>query len=684
MEDNSNKDNKNLNDDDLYEKKEIEENENEDDDNDSKNDSLEKSSEHDDDSENEKQQKAQIIRQSYMPRFRRMLSSKLEKIHENDEDNYSTNKETKDNIDDLDHQDLITNLKNRIKELEDQIINLRLKNDELTRSNIQNDSKMRKMSFVGIRRKFTFGSGNKGVDSVKLAELLKEKSDLQEINEKMLNMLTDKELENDELQENFDKYKSEMKMEIQKYIDTIEELEDKIDVMEETNLKNQNFDNNLDEIVKEYNKYKERMENKINEHIKKEEELKTEIEDKEGTIQNMKNEIQNLELDNIQLKNQSEQNEKAHDAELVSIDKIMYENEKLKSENFMLQDKLKSNEEKNQLIIKSKDEEINTLNEDIEFNKKNTSKKLEEKNKEINLLKDEIIKCNRDINNLIKKNDIFEKEDRELKEKNEILQTKLDKKTKELQDINDSAKKLIENKENLIKEYGDKIDELMADKNQLIEQNHELLDKVKNMNTSNLGDILGEEEENEKNDNNGNNSNYENILLTSEIKALKEQLENQANDLVSLNAMEKEVSRLKLENEKLEADYKALKDKFNKNKYDTSKDNFMIYVKKQYENLRMSRKKRISFSGLKEIPFANKTQLEKEIDTLKQNREDERKKFNEEIDKLKSDIAQWKVKCLNQEYENETLLVKYKNRIKDVYELCNKKGIKFNLNLNEL
>jgi chromosome segregation ATPase len=280
----------------------------------------------------------------------------------------------------------------------------------------------------------------------------------------------------------------------------------------------------------------------------------------------------------------------------------MYENEKLKSENFMLQDKLKSNEEKNQLIIKSKDEEINTLNEDIEFNKKNTSKKLEEKNKEINLLKDEIIKCNRDINNLIKKNDVFEKEDREMKEKNNILQTKLDKKTKELQDINDSAKKLIENKENLIKEYGDKIDELMADKNQLIEQNHELLDKVKNMNTSNLGDILGEEEENENNDNNGNNNNYENILLTSEIKALKEQLENQANDLVSLNAMEKEVSRLKLENEKLEADYKALKDQIKKNKYDTSNDNFMIYVKKQYENLRMSRKKRVSFSGLKEIP----------------------------------------------------------------------------------
>jgi hypothetical protein len=69
---------------------------------------------------------------------------------------------------------------------------------------------------------------------------------------------------------------------------------------------------------------------------------------------------------------------------------------------------------------------------------------------------------------------------------------------------------------------------------------------------------------------------------------------------------------------------------------------------------------------------------------LKQIKEDEKKNYIEEIDKLKSDIAIWKVKCLNQELENETLMVKYKNRIKSVYEICKKKGIKFNLNLNEL
>ena len=71
MEDNSNKDNKNLsNSDELYEKAENEDNdelyekaENEDNDNDDiKNDNLGKSSSQDNDSESEKEQKPQIIR----------------------------------------------------------------------------------------------------------------------------------------------------------------------------------------------------------------------------------------------------------------------------------------------------------------------------------------------------------------------------------------------------------------------------------------------------------------------------------------------------------------------------------------------------------------------------------------------------------------------------------------------
>ena len=140
------------------------------------------------------------------------------------------------------------------------------------------------------------------------------------------------------------------------------------------------------------------------------------------------------------------------------------------------------------------------------------------------------------------------------------MQNKLEKKTKELQELTESTKKLIENKNYLLQQYEDKIDEINQEKNLLIQQNHELLDKVKSANikssSKNLEDLLNEEEENENQDENSGNKNnkeednFENVLLKQEIKSLKEQLANQANDLVNLNAMEKEVTRLKSENEK--------------------------------------------------------------------------------------------------------------------------------------
>ena len=620
------------------------------------------------------------VRKTATVRLVHKVSQKLEKIHERDEDNYSTNRSVLDNLDDnQEPHELITTLRNKISELEDKLLDLKSKNDELKKNNIRNDTKIRRMSFVGTRRKFNFGA--KGSEKIKMAELIKEKNDLQVINEKMLAMLTDKELENEDLQDKFDKYKNDMKTQMQKYLQNIDELEEKIEILEEKNKSKENFDHNLDEIINEYNKYKERMEKTINEHIKKEEELQSEIENKENDIQNMKNEIQNLEIEKIQLENQTEQEEKMHNAELINIDKILLENEKLKGENFMWIDKIKTNEQKNQMIISSKDEEIKTLSQDLDFNKKNLVKTKEEKNKEISLLKNEINKCNRDINSLIKRNDSIQNDYDELQSKNQVLQTKLDKKTKELQEINESANKLIENKENLIQQYEDKLEEMTKEKNQLIEQNHELLDKIKAMESLNLGDLLNEDDDNDNNQNNENNDkkdNYETVLLTAEIKALKEQLENQANDLVSLNAMEKEVSRLNMENEKLVADYKALKEKMNKEKYEESADELMNFVKKQYDNMRTSQKFKLAkLTGIKDN---NTSGFEKQIETLKKMKEDEQKSFLNEIDKLKGDIAILKVRHLNQELENETMIAKYRSIIKSINEQCIKKGLKFNIN----
>ena len=623
------------------------------------------------------------FRTSYMPKVHSKLNFSLERINENDEDNYySSSRPNTLNIDiDKKPQEIIFNLKRKIIELEEQITNLRKKNEILTKDNIQNDSKIQRMSFVGSRRKFAFGLGSEN-NKNEISELIKEKNDLQEINEKMLNMLTEKELENEDLQENFDKYKNNIKLEIQKYLEIITDLEQKIEIYEENKKKGNGVSDNLEEILKEYNSYKERMEKSINEYIRKEEELNMELDNKENCIQNMKNEIQNLELENIQLQNQSEQKEKDYDNELLNIDIIIKENEKLKNDILLLEEQMQSNEEKNKKIISSKEDEIKILSQDLEYTQKNLNKIKEEKSKEISILKNEINKYNRDINNLIKKNEMIQREDEEIKEKINKIQNKLDKKTKELQDINDSTKKLIENKENMIKQYEDKIDEINKDKNKLIEQNHELLDKIKNMNTNNLGDILNEDENNnDNNENNESNNNYENMLLRTEIKTLKEQLENQAQDLVSLDAMEKEIIRLTMENEKITKEYKELKDKMNKQKYDIDADNLMNTIKKQYNALRMTTREKTSSNDIKEISFVNKTYYEKQIEALRKMKEDEKKKLLDEMDKLKGDIAVLKIKYLNQNYENETLIIKYKNIIKTINQECKKRGIKLNFNI---
>ena len=313
------------------------------------------------------------------------------------------------------------------------------------------------------------------------------------------------------------------------------------------------------------------------------------------------------------------------------------------------------------------------------MNKKELLNVKQEKNKEISSLKSEISKCNRDINSLVKKNDTMEKEDKELKEKNTILQNKLDKKTKELQDITDSSKKLIENKENLIQEYEGKLNDLYQDKNKLIEQNHELIDKIKDMSSRNLGDILNDEEENEMNDNNDNN--FENQLLITENKNLKEQLEKQSQDLISLNAMEREVKRLNIENEKLMKELKSLGEKIKKQKYEESADDLMKSVKEMHYNLRQIKRQRLSMANIKELPFANKDKFEKQIDTLNKLKEDEKKNYENEIDKLKGDIAVWKVKYLNQELENETMIANYKNIIISINDQCQKKGINLNFKI---
>ena len=103
------------------------------------------------------------LRKTYMPKAHYILNGDLDKIYENDEqENYnSNNKEFKDDFEiNQNPRETINNLKRKIKELENQIINLRKKNEILIKDNIENDSRLKRMSYIGTRSRFTFGIKN--------------------------------------------------------------------------------------------------------------------------------------------------------------------------------------------------------------------------------------------------------------------------------------------------------------------------------------------------------------------------------------------------------------------------------------------------------------------------------------------------------------------------------------------
>ena len=87
----------------------------------------------------------------------------------------------------------------------------------------------------------------------------KEKNELQEINEKMLYMLTEKELENDDLNEKFENFKLEVKIQNKELVDKIKQKEEgdlskKLsDIIKEEN----NNEKNSEEKIEDINKYKD-------------------------------------------------------------------------------------------------------------------------------------------------------------------------------------------------------------------------------------------------------------------------------------------------------------------------------------------------------------------------------------------------------------------------------------------
>ena len=602
-------------------------------------------------------------------------TTNLDPIHEE----FETSMDSSINMSLIEEPDkVIADLQEKVMRLEKTTADLKAKNELLKKENIENASLMKKMGYVGQRRKFTTQKAGENAeeDSVTIAKLTNEKDDLQEINEKMLDLLKEKELEIENLNQRFENYKMEAKIENDKNMEKIKELEDKVEILEAEKEKGEN-NHDLDDIVEECNKAKEKLRQQINDYAKTVDDLKSKVDLKDRAIQKLNDDIQALELEKLNLINQSNQKSQSKEAE-VEMQKLKAEIDKLKRDNLFLEDKLKVEKENSEKLKASHQKEIKNNQKQVEEEQNNTKSVKEEKSNEINLLKTELAKVKKNLKLYTKRSEISEKKLYNELQKNYMLQEKIDKKTKELQELNELTKKILSNKDSILSQHAEKIEEILKDKNELLTQNKQL-----------LNDILGKAAEGGAATENVNPTDaksvqrivVENKILKEEIKSLKEQINYQQKDLVDTSSYEKETIRLKQEIERITIENKALKKQIEdgqKGKMTEVEERDMGIRKRGLTQLsqtqRHLRPRRETLEGK-----MNKINFEKRLNALMKMKNDENKDFEDQIEKINLELAELKLKNVDLEYENDALRIKYRNFIKTVTNECRKKGIKLNV-----
>ena len=596
---------------------------------------------------------------------------------------------------------LILDLQEKIIFLEKENKALKNKVESITKKDALNNTIIMKMSMVGLRKKFTLKKDitQKKYDDVKVAEIIKEKEHLQEMNENMLDMLTEKEIENEDLNQKFENYKLEAKMQNEKDLEQITNLEKEIEL-----LKNAKEISPYEEIDEEYKRHKEQLQQQINYYNKLETDLNKQIKEKDDKIKKLNEEIQSLQFDNINLISKSEQQYKINKAGYQDLEKLAQENIKIKSKLDEISNDLDKKNKELKYIEENKNKEIEKYQEDIQILKKEIEKKNNDI-KELDLAKTNLKSSNDQIYILLNNN---KKELNEEKEKNYKIQEKLNKKTEELKSIKEYYKTLQTNNELEFKEYQEKIDELTKNKNDLISQNKDLLEKVKQnreerASSSGLSlDKFVESDESIMKDDIDFYIN-ESKLLNEEINNLKEQISNQAHDLVEMNILEKNLEKIKIEKEDLINKNKQLSEQLNKikiefqelyeqqNKKDdedeSNKYKTMILTKKEIPELKRMQTLRsvLNLSIRKSQKFAkaekDKNLLQQNYDRLKKLIEEEKKEHEKQIENIQIDFVNKKIRYLNDINDKDVLLAKYKNTFNSIIEQCKLKKIKLSVNL---
>ena len=405
-------------------------------------------------------------------------------------------------------------------------------------------------------------------------EMTKEMDDLKEINENMLNMLTTKELENEQLLKQVESYKKDKKNDT----DNNEEKDTSENKSQEDDNQSvhEHFNTEETEMMKEvykdlqdeYDNYKKESEEKIKaltDQLEDIESLKAHIDELENTNSKLKEEL-NYQIDQG-ASNKNEEQDNSQNKVLLN------EIEHLQSVIRSLQDSkeqllMNSKEEKSFIVSERKEIEnmYNTVNEqkialEIQLNdiKSNINKEisakeaqfkqeLSNKEKEISLLKSTIDKVNKEKDDLISKKDKLDSLSQkycqmvtDTKNKYENDKSILERKVKELQMKNDIEKKTLDDK---VKELTSKIEEMTNELNTKNKENSTLRRQSK------LGLSLGTllQDGNDQNEIDELNSTITKLKgEINEMQRYKAEHEFLSNNIASLN---KQIETIKSQREK--------------------------------------------------------------------------------------------------------------------------------------
>ena len=407
-------------------------------------------------------------------------------------------------------------------------------------------------------------------------EMTKEMDDLKEINENMLNMLTTKELENEQLLKQVESYKKNKKSDSNEEKDTSENNENKSQEDDDNQSVHEHFNTEETEMMKEvykdlqdeYDNYKKESEEKIKsltEQLDDIESLKAHIDELENTNSKLKEEL-NYQIEQGANSNNDEQDNSQNKV-------LLNEIEHLQSVIRSLQDSkeqllMNSKEEKSYIVSERKEIEnmYNTVNEqkialEIQLNdiKSNINKEisakeaqfkqeLSNKEKEISLLKSTIDKVNKEKDDLISKKDKLDSLSQkycqmvtDTKNKYENEKSILERKVKELQMKNDIEKKTLDDK---VKELTIKIEEMTNELNTKNKENTTLRRQSK-LGLS-LGTLLQDgNDQNEIDDLNNTTTKLKGEI--NEMQRYKAENEFLSNNIISLN---KQIEAIKSQREK--------------------------------------------------------------------------------------------------------------------------------------